>query len=126
MAAPRGFLLSSILALTVPIALYVATSRGSFDGAADFFINYGFMALPQIVVLVVALLVRSIRQRFAPVALLSLTALVVVFQCIISSASGGNGPMLWAFYFPVSLVVLIAVMLVLGRLRGSNNRWRGP
>jgi len=126
MPAPRRFLLSSILALTVPLALYVAGSRGSFDGWTDFLINYGFMSAPQILVLIVALVVPLLRQRFAPVALLSLTALVVLFQCIISSASGGNGPMLWMFYLPVSLVVLIAVILVQGRRRGSNNRWRGP
>jgi hypothetical protein len=126
MPAPRRFLLSSILALTAPLALYVAVSRGSFDGWTDFLVNYGFMTAPQILVLIAALVVPLLRQRFAPIALLALTALVVLFQCIISSASGGDGPMLWVFYPPVSLVVIIAVMLSLGRLRGSNNRWRGP
>ena len=125
MAGPRRFLLTSLLALAVPVLLYVAANQGSLGGARDFLIGCGFMAAPQLVVLVAALLVPSLRQRFASAALLSLTALVVVFQVIISSSDDLNSPMLWMFYLPASLVVL-AVVVVRDRARGSNNRWRGP
>ena len=73
-------------------------------------VNWVIVALPQIFVVIIAILFPKIREKFVSLSLISLTVLFLLFAGITSL--GANGSMLWVFYFGLSPLVL-AIIAVL-------------
>jgi hypothetical protein len=70
--------------------------------------NWAILVLPQLVVIILAACFPGLRKRFAPRALILLTALFLLFFISLDA----NGAMFWVFYLEVSVLLLI-VLLVL-------------
>ena len=90
--------------------------------------TWAYFASPQLLVLALAYSSPSSRH-FAFVALIALTALCACFFGLVVFSRDPNSPMLLAFYFPLSLLVVLGVLFLTrsrGLARASNNRWRGP
>ena len=72
-------------------------------------LNWGLLILPQLFVIVLAIIFPKTQSGFATRALIVLSALFLIFAYITSLDP--NGPMLWIFYFGLSVVLLPALAL---------------
>ena len=73
-------------------------------------INWGLLTLPQLFVIVLAIAFPKATKAFATRALLLLSALFLVFSYVTSLDP--NGPMLWIFYFSLSILLLVVLSLL--------------
>jgi len=116
------FTLVTFVALLAPGVLLVASGGGSgfttsvWESISLLLFNWALLVSPQMFVLALALFFPTLRRGFCVVALVSLTVLLVFFECLIFWFSDANGPMLFGFYFPLSLVVLFVVAITSHRL----------
>lgn len=108
-------ILISIVAVLLPGALIAkdilfaqATTK---ESTADFFINWAIIASPQLLVVGIAWVFPSARGSFVARAQIGLSILVGLFWYVTSLDA--NGAMLWAFYFPLSAVLLLVVAFTL-------------
>jgi len=69
--------------------------------------NWATLVPPQMFVVILAARYPRLRKRFAPRALILLTALFLLFSYVTSLDP--NGAMLWVFYFVSSVLLLIAL-----------------
>jgi len=128
----RKTLLAAVCALSAPFVLLAigALRRGHaawLEEPSLLLSNWLYMAVPSVVVLVVAMLFRAARQRFLPWALMALTLLLVAFQLWVWwFVPVRESALSWVLYHPLAVVTLLVVAVaaaVAARLRrGSSTR----
>jgi hypothetical protein len=72
--------------------------------------NWAILVLPQLLVVVLAACFPRLRKRFAPRALILVSALFLLFSYVTSLDP--NGAMLWVFYFASSILLLVVLAAV--------------
>jgi hypothetical protein len=115
----KNRLLAFVLAISLllPIALLVANSnhyhQDSLLGSANLvFWNWLYMAFPQLLVGILAMIFIRTVSRVGVGTLLVLDALLICFQLWIWYAvPGRDGADAWLFYIPLWILVLIAAFL---------------
>jgi hypothetical protein len=113
----KRFAFVALAALLLPGALILASdgfvilAASSWDVVGFVLLNWALLVSPQLFVLLLALVFPRLRYRFAPIALAALTILVVLFEGVVFWFSDANGPMWFAFYFPLSLLALVLVAI---------------
>ena len=137
MRKPNRLTIAALVALLAPAVLLAggAAASGALPDTPltvsdGFFLlkTWAYFASPQLLVLALAYFSPSSRH-FAFVALIALTALCTCLFGLVFFSRDPNSPMFFAFYLPLSVLVVLGVMFFTrsrGVARGSNNRWRGP
>jgi hypothetical protein len=121
------FAVVTFVALLVPgMLLVVSGDRTDFassvwEGVSLILTNWAFLVSPQLFVLALAIFFPTLRRGYCVVALISLTVLLVFFEGLIFWFSDPNGPLLFGFYFPSSLVVLFVVAITSHRRLEMRN-----
>jgi hypothetical protein len=111
--------IAAVLLPGVVVALSLLRTGESFRGLIDWLpLNWAALAVPQLLVIALAILFPQLRRKYATRALILLTILFLLFTYITSLDP--NGPMLWVFYFGFS--VLLLVVLALLPSSGENAR----
>ena len=125
MLIARLYLVTAV-ALGAPLLFYLIQGATQSNGAYDaplVLLNWGIVVSPQLLVLLLAWMSRFVRARLVRT-LVALTVLVLLFQLIVLLGDA-NSPMLWAIYFPLAGVCIIASCVIPStstKASGSNNR----
>ena len=125
----RNFKISSLLSLTVPVALvlipFTWLSSDTLDWSAlPWLLGYwAFLSLPQLAIVLGAVIWASVRNHFATPALFLLTGLQIAYCCgIVWRVPWYESGSTWIGYFPVLVVMLVIVAV---RARFVNHRYDG-
>lgn len=116
----RGKLSVAMFALLIPVALVIgrefASGRSLLEEPMTAWLNWVYIAAPQLLVLAVAAVNVRSRRRFVPFALLASALVAVTFQAwILFSVPPREGALAWVLYIPTWLVVLVALAVLLAR-----------
>src|SRR5215475_6008758 len=114
---PRRLTISALVALIVPGLLLIVGGMESgvfrdaslLENAQFTLLNWGTFIAPQLFVLILGYFFPDLRFHFAPWALIALTVLFTSFTVLLSLSRDPNSFMLMVFYFPLSVLVLLAV-----------------
>jgi hypothetical protein len=114
MKNPLKFAYVAIAAVLLPgvvVAVSLLRSGESFQGLVEWLpLNWASVAAPQLFVVAFAIFFPQLRRKFATRALILLTVLFLLFAYVTSLDA--NGPMLWAFYFGLSVLLLSVLALL--------------
>ena len=102
----------AVALLAVPGFVLLAAHKPSEPNeVSDFVVNYLYMAAPQILVAVLAMLFTSIKTKLL-VSLLLLDITLIIFRVWIQLAvPARESGLAWVLYFPVSAAVLLLFAL---------------
>ncbi len=103
--------IAAVLLPGVVTAVSLLRSGETFHGLVEWLpSNWAIVVVPQMFVVILAIIVPRLRGKFATRALILLTVLFLLFAYITSLDS--NGPLLWTFYFGLSIVLMIVLALL--------------
>jgi hypothetical protein len=111
MKRDRLFLRVTVAALLLPLLLYAVSAGALYPSLKETLsfgaFNWAYMAAPQVVVVVVAAIYPTLRGRFALIALISLSVLLLGLQSWVWWENPDDGPLAWTLYIPLSATVLL-------------------
>jgi hypothetical protein len=104
----------AICAVLLPGVFIAATNHTSGTAPREDLVlllaNWLLTVLPQLAVIALAAVFPRLRRPFALRALVLLSVLLPAF--VFLTSLDANGPMLWAFYFPLSAALMLLVGLI--------------